>query len=235
MQIENPKISVLMSVYNGDKFINQTIDSILIQTEKDFEFIIINDGSTDNTEKIIKSYKDERIKYFFNNHKGLVNSLNKGLIVSNGRYIARIDADDISHPSRLKEQSDYLDKHKDTVICGTWAKKINENGEDIGIFNYPPEDHSAIKKYLIKHNPFIHSSVMFKKEVLKKTYNYIGFFKHVEDYELWTRILKLGIGHNIPKTLIYYRIHDNQITKRKSNIMKITGMLVRILAVFRYL
>ena len=126
--MKNPKVAVLMSVYNGEKYLREAINSILSQTFNDFEFLIINDGSTDGTADILKSYTDSRIK-IINNEKniGLTKSLNKGLKIAKGEYIARQDADDISMPERLKEEVAFLEIHKDYAVVGTFVKILNEN------------------------------------------------------------------------------------------------------------
>ncbi len=130
---ENPKVSVIMSVYNGDKYLREAIESILNQTFTDFEFIIVNDGSTDNSLEIIESYDDERIKTI-NNKKniGLTKSLNKALKFAKGKYIARQDADDVSLPNRFEKQVEYLDSHPEVALVGTSVYLIDENGKIIG-------------------------------------------------------------------------------------------------------
>ena len=128
--MKNPKVTVLMSVYNGEKYLQEAIDSILEQTFKDFEFLIINDGSTDKTGEILESYHDLRIK-IINNEKniGLTKSLNKGLKLARGEYIARQDADDISMPERLEKEVEFLETHQDYAVVGAFAKIINKNSE----------------------------------------------------------------------------------------------------------
>ncbi|HAS7841575.1 TPA: glycosyltransferase family 2 protein, partial [Vibrio cholerae] len=127
--MSSPKISVVMSVYNGEKYLGEAIDSILKQTFSDFEFIIINDGSTDKTLEIIKSYmkKDDRIVLVSRENKGLIVSLNEGLDLAKGQYIARMDADDISIKSRFEKQIEFLDSNPDIGVCGTWVEVFGEN------------------------------------------------------------------------------------------------------------
>lgn len=229
-----PKISVVMAVYNGEKYLREAIQSVLDQTYTDFEFIIINDGSTDNSEQIIKSFTDDRIKYFSKEHSGLINSLNLGLEKSRGEFIARFDADDISEPNRLAEQIKFFENNPQDVLVGSYATIINEAGIKTGELNYPPISWKKIKSYSLLHNPFIHSSVMFRKALISTIGNYNKKFKHIEDYEFWTRIIYKYPCANIPLPLIRYRLHNNQITKKKNMGMRLLGIWIRILALKKF-
>lgn len=226
------KISVLMPVYNGERYIKETIKSILNQSYKYFEFIIVDDGSTDDTLKIIQSFTDQRIYVISANHAGIVQALNIGLERCRGEYVIRIDADDLCMSERFSTLLNYMEANKQVIVCGSWAKKINTNGEVIEKMNYVPVESKEIKKYTLLHNPFIHPSVIFRKDVIYKAGMYKKF-KHNEDYELWTRILQVGEGHNIPEELIYYRIHENQLTRKSNLQMRFVGLGVRILAFVR--
>lgn len=201
------KISVIMSVYNTkEEWLRESIESILSQTFSDFEFIIINDGSSNNVEEIILSYKDERIKYIKQENQGLAKSLNYGLKIAQGEYIARMDSDDISLPDRFKKQIDFLDKNKDISVLGTW-------------FEFFP------KKYVLKHPEKIcylnlltcccigHPTVMFRRSDFEK-YNlrYDSEYK-CEDYELWSRAIRYLKFANIQEVLLKYRWHENNLSK----------------------
>lgn len=229
-----PKISVVMSVYNGERYLKEAIESILSQTFSDFEFVIINDGSDDNSENIIKTFDDKRIQYFPKEHSGLINSLNFGLEKARGEFIARFDSDDVSLPNRLEKQFNFLVQNPENVLVGTHAIKINESGENTGEFIYPPISWKEIKKYSLRHNPFIHPTVMFRKDVLEKVGNYRNF-KYAEDYELWTRLIYKYPCANLPEKLLKYRIHSEQVTKKSNFKMRISGLKVRCLALFRFL
>lgn len=226
-----PKISVVMPVYNGEKYIFQAIKSILDQTERDFELVIIDDGSTDPTERIISQFSDERIRYIKLGHKGIVHALNMGIQNSTGMYIARMDADDVSHARRLKLQSEYLDQNADIAVCGTWAEEIDEDGKEIGSMVFPPLSPSPTSMLL--HNPFIHPSVMIRRTMLENVGYYKEFFRHAEDYELWTRLLSKYKGANIPQKLLKYRTHGGQITATKRFKMRYIGLITRIIALYR--
>ena len=227
-----PKISVIMPVYNGEKYLKEAIQSVLDQTYKDFEFIIIDDGSTDDTEKVINSFSDERIRIYKLNHAGIVKALNKGLEVAQGEYIIRSDADDISLPERFQKLLDYMEENGRVGVCGSWAISMNGKGEEVGKMKYPPIENEEIKKYSLFHNPFIHPSVIFRKKTVDEVGGYRNF-KHNEDYELWTRVLKDHEGHNLSEVLLKYRIHPHQTTRKHGLKMKAVGLCVRVLAFVR--
>lgn len=223
-----------MPVYNGEKYLAQAVESILAQTESDFEFVIVDDGSTDTSVDILKKFKekDTRVKLFLREHRGLISSLNYGVSVATSLYIARMDSDDIALPARLEKQYEFM-QNNDVSLCGTWAEGINSSNGKIRDMHYPPEKHHDIKMYMIRHNPFIHSSVMFTKDIFDSAGGYKSFFKRVEDYELWTRMIKRGKVGNIQEALLQYRFHDSQVTKKHHTRMLAMGLLVRVLALLR--
>lgn len=207
-----PKISVVMPAYNADKYIAEAIDSILCQTYTDFEFIIINDGSTDNTEDIILSYKDERIVYLKNEkNMGIVYTLNRGLDIAKGEYIARMDSDDISLPTRFKEQIKYLEKHKNIAVLGT---AINIFGEEIDRYTFIFSHNPKIAKAELFFNPSLaHPTVMIRKTILDSfNLRYEEDYKDMEDFRLWWRISQYGNIVSLKTPLLNYRRHKSQIT-----------------------
>lgn len=228
------KISVVMPVYNGEKYLKQAIDSILDQTERDFEFIIIDDGSTDSSKEILKEYekRDSRIKLLLRPHRGLVVSLNEAVGSAQSVYVARMDSDDISLPKRLEKQLLFIE-NKDLSVCGTWAEGIDKGDHKINEMIYPPESPSVVRSFLLLHNAFIHPSVMFRKDVFTEVGGYKSFFHRVEDYELWTRMVKRHRGGNIPEILLRYRLHENQVTRKHHSKMIFMGIIVRVLALVR--
>ena len=223
-------ISVIMSAYNSEKYIEKAIESILDQSFADFEFIIVDDASKDNTLDIIESYQksDQRIKLLRNkNNLGLTKSLNKALNESQNNYIARMDADDISHPERLETQINYLKDNPEIDILGTSAYNINEQG-DILKGRTVPLSCSDIKNTILLANPVIHSSVIMKKSSLNSIDNYNETFKKVQDYELWFRSLANDlIIENLPDKLLYYRVNDEYFN-RKSLKYRMTEFKVRL-------
>ena len=220
-------ITVLMPVYNGEDYLKEAIESILNQTFKDFEFLIINDGSTDKTLEILQSYYDSRIKTI-NNEKniGLTKSLNKGLHLSRGQYIARMDADDISLPKRLKEQKNFMDKNPEIGIVGAWIKTI---GTQIGYVQKYPSDPEEIRMSLLFRGQLAHPSVMLRKSLVKK-YNlyYDSNFKYSQDDELWIRASRYFPITNIEKVLLLYRIHEKRVSEVYHNIQKKNAEIVKI-------
>ena len=202
-----------MSVYNGEKYLSEAIESILNQTFKDFEFLIINDGSTDSSREIILSYDDYRIKLIENdNNIGLTKSLNKGVDIACGKYIARMDADDISMPERLEKQVDFMENHEDIAVCGSCATIINGNDIEYSSF-INPETSSEIKVALFFFNPIAHPTAMIRKDVLNAIGNYDPYFEKTQDYNLWYRIyLEDYDFYNFQEKLLIYRNHKTNIT-----------------------
>ncbi|MBI6528379.1 glycosyltransferase family 2 protein [Proteus vulgaris] len=216
-----PKISVLMSVYNDSIHLNEAIDSILNQTFKDFEFIIINDGSTDLSLDILKEYeeKDSRVKVYTNaSNIGLAKSLNKGFLLASGDYIARMDADDYSYPTRLQKQFEFMENHKNIMVCGT-SMEIYEYDNKFMIL---PIKHNAIAAGLIFGTNFYHPTVMFRSDFIKKNkIMYPEDYKYAQDYGLWINLLKLNqenIFSNLEEALLKYRIHPDRNRKNYFSI-----------------
>ncbi len=220
-----PKISVLMPVYNPEEdYLREAIESIQNQTYSDFEFIIINDGSTNNTKQVILSYDDSRIKYFENEENlGLIKTLNRGLGLAAGQYIARMDADDISLPERFAKQVDYLDKNEDIDVLGTWFKKIPKNK----IVKMPTTDKDIKNLLLFVCCSMGHPTVMIRKSTLDKyDFKYNEEYKHAEDYGLWLSMADKAKFANLPEVLLNYRWHNTNISVTKSEEQsKITNKL----------
>jgi glycosyltransferase involved in cell wall biosynthesis len=208
-----PKVSVLMSVYNGEKFIDRAISSILNQTFDEFEFIIVDDGSTDNTPNILHRYArdDKRIHIITQRNKGLTISLNIGAKVARGKYIARQDADDESSPDRLTKQYKYMEQCKDVVLLGTNEYEISYGIKRVGKYI----DDQRIEKYIHLHNPFSHSSVMFRDDIFKIVGGYDESYKAAQDYECWLRMSQKGKVIMLPNILINRFTNKNSITRKK--------------------
>ena len=217
-------ITVLMAAYNDSKYIGSSIKSILNQTFRDFEFIIINDGSTDDTEKIVSSFKDSRIVYKKISHRGLAAALNYGLNISGFEWIARIDADDLNTKDRLKKQIDFLNANRDTDVLSGWSVYFNDKDEILFSLKTPVTD-KKIKEFLNLHNPINHSSVIFNKDKILSEGGYNEKFGTYEDFELWFRLRDKLHFRIIPETLVYTRFRDNSMTGR-GNKKKIYNMLV---------
>lgn len=207
-------ISVVMSVYNGERYLREAIESILDQSFPDFEFIIIDDGSTDGSGEIISSYNDRRIKWFRQGNKGLAPALNEGIKHGIGKYVARMDADDISLPNRLKTQYDFLESHTNSVVVGSHANIVDRSGRYL-YTSRMPTDWEMIRKRL-PLSPFIyHSSAMFRRESFNHCGGYYEKIKHhFEDAILWNKMAKLGELWNIDEPLINYRLVPSSISNR---------------------
>ncbi|MDQ8205632.1 glycosyltransferase [Pelagicoccus sp. SDUM812003] len=214
MPANKPAISIVMSVYNSEKYLAESIESILHQTFTDFEFIIIDDGSADRSRSIIESYlaKDKRITLISRENKGLPYSLNEGIALAEGRYIARMDADDISLPNRIEKQIAFMDSHKEIGVCGTLAYLFQDNPTKRQVLRHP-EDHDSLRVRLLFSVCFIHPTVIIRKKLLDELdYIYNVDFNNSQDYELWSRLADKTRFFNIQQPLIYYRVSPTSIT-----------------------
>lgn len=203
-----PKVSVVMPVYNGGKYLHEAIESILAQTFTDFEFIVIDDGSTDNSYDIAAAFSDGRIRLVRQeSNLGLVSALNLGLILARGEYVARMDADDISLPERLLIQVDFMDANPAVGVCGSWLQVFSSTDRTAW---YSPISHNEIYARLLFESALFHPTVFMRKSFLD-AHNilYKSDFRTAEDYELWSRCITLCRFANIGKVLLHYRSHDN--------------------------
>lgn len=212
-----PKVSILLPVYNTELYIKEAIQGVLAQTFTNYEFLIIDDGSTDTSQELIQSFNDKRIIFIkHEKNQGLIATLNEGVMRAKGVYVARIDADDIwTSIQKLEKQVMYLDNHPECVVVGTWANTINETGQITGTIRNPIHDNSIRQLLLIK-NYLIHPSTLFRKESCVKAGVFHSDEKYVEDYGLWLRMGMLGTFANIPEYLMSYRIHKKSITQSKN-------------------
>jgi glycosyltransferase involved in cell wall biosynthesis len=219
-----PLISVIMPVYNAEKHLPESITSILNQSVTNFEFLIFNDGSTDNSLKIIKSFNDTRIRVFHSEiNQGYLVHLNHGLEIASGNYIARMDADDISLTDRFKKQLTYFDQHPEVDICGSWVEVF---GTSPYIFKYPLF-HDDIKVSLLFALGLGHPVVMAKKSFFDNNH-YDQDYYPAEDYALWVSAIDSHIFANIPEVLLQYRLHENQISIVRNEVQSNdTNRLVR--------
>lgn len=202
--IRQPAVSVVMSVYNGERYLREAIESILSQSYKNFEFIIINDGSTDGSKKIIQSYKDARIQLINQQNRGLVPSLNTGIKTAKGRLIARQDADDISLPDRLQIQVSYLERNPNTVLVGSSMQVMDEASNIMHTHHVLLSD-PELRQELLVRSPFAHGSVVFRREDAIQAGLYHTTHWPAEDYDLWLRLSTYGSLSNINQPLYIYR------------------------------
>jgi len=210
-----PLVSVVMPVYNGKKHLKEAIQSILNQSFKDFEFIIINDGSTDGTEDIIKSFGDKRIVYIKNTaNRGLSTSFNIGIRLARGAYIARMDSDDISVHDRFEKQLEFMDNNPDIGIVGSSVRIINDQESDLGKAKKATK-HIEIKWASLFSTPLSHPTVMARSEVLKEN-QFDESMTNSDDYELWSRLLFQTETRfaNIAEPLLLYRVTSDSFTRK---------------------
>ncbi len=208
------KVSILMCVYNGESYLKEAIESLLGQTLNDFEFIIVNDGSTDKTSQILSEYaaQDARIVLVHNEKNlGLEKSLNRGLAVAKGEYLARQDVDDVSLPNRLELQTRFLDSHPEVGALGTAVEVINRQGSTIGE-DYLPIDHESLQALLLINNFLHHSTLMARRSLMQVLGGYNEDMRYVEDYDLWLRLSRLSRLATLPDILLRRRIDNSGIT-----------------------
>lgn len=210
-------ISVIMPVYNSEKFIAKAVGSIVKQTYEYWELIIVDDGSTDNTINQIERFKDPRIKTYKRDHKGIVESLNFGLSAAKGKFIARMDADDICSKRRLEKQFLFLSENKDTRLVGTNYTFINES-DKILAYKRLPENHEEIEFMMPVLTSVVHASILTYKDVYEKAGCYKSDCEFIEDYCLFLELLKNGVKfHNIQEYLYGFRMSENSVTSINSD------------------
>lgn len=212
--MKKPFISILLPVFNSESFLQECLDSITGQSFSDWELIAINDGSTDRSLQILQNYseKDQRIRVISRENRGLVKTLNEGISLAQGEWIARMDADDICLPDRLQQQIIRL-KETDSDLCGGQISRIGIKGKHSWHF---PDSCEGIYAWMLFRSAFAHPTVMFRKS-LAQAFGYSEDYSHSnQDYDLWTRMAAAGIKMtNCPETVLLYRIHDKQISTAK--------------------
>lgn len=213
-----PKVSVLMPVYNGERYLREAIDSILKQTLRDFEFIIVDDGSTDSSPDIIASYSDPRIRMLRNAvNCGLVASLNRAIEVATTPFLARMDSDDISLPDRLLEQLRFMQANSDVAASGTWAIEIDADGKQLALRTAPTGEEVAHEFW--RPSPLIHPTAIIRRSHLGEL-RYDPRALHAEDYDLWLRLANKHPLQNLPRALLLYRVHGSSITQTHLEIQR---------------
>ena len=205
-------ITVLMPAYNAEKYIAEAIRSVLEQTFPDFELLIINDGSTDNTLTVIRKFNDPRIRLIECEHRGVAPTLNHGLYEARGFYIARFDADDICYPERLRTQYDFMQANPDYILIGSEEDYIDVNSEYIFTSKYPAYSDAGIRRLDYSVCPFSHVSVMYKKDEVIKEGGYDDHAHTFEDHLLWLKLIKKGKVCNLRQPLVKYRFSPGSVT-----------------------
>jgi glycosyltransferase involved in cell wall biosynthesis len=212
----NPaSVSVVMSVYNGEAYLAEAIESILTQTFADFEFIIINDGSRDGTARMLAEYaeRDPRVRVVTQENSGRVPSLNRGIEMAAAPFIARMDADDVSLPNRLERQVSFLEAHPEIGLLGSAVEMVGPEGESLGIYA-PDCGDQELRQVMMKLNPFRHPAILMRKGIASGVGGYRKVMLDTDDYDLWLRMSERTQIANLPEVLVKYRIHPNQVSVR---------------------
>jgi hypothetical protein len=214
--MSSPVVSIIMGVFNGERFLAETLEGVLSQSFRDFEFIIVDDGSTDATGEILAKYakRDNRIRVLAEGKLGRSASLNLAIRSANGKYVANTDADDVSMPGRIAEQVVFMERNPDVGVLGSAHELISEAGTTIDVVRHPLKD-SQIRSVLLRYNPICHSSAMFRRNIALSTSGYRCVFEPSEDYDLWLRLSEYSKLANLDAVLVRYRLHANQLSVRK--------------------
>jgi glycosyl transferase family 2 len=230
----NPMVSVVMSVFNGERFLREAMDSILDQRFRDFEFIVVDDGSTDRSASILDSYskRDPRVTVCHKENSGLIESLNRGCLLAQGKYIARMDADDISVGDRLMWQVDFMEKHPHVAVLGGAVEWIDAEGKSLGTLRHPVED-GEIKSALLHDNVILHPTVIMQREAFVAAGGYRTAVVAAEDYDLWLRIAEHFQLANLEAIVLKYRIHPSQISVTKRRQQTLSALAVQVSASLR--
>lgn len=236
MKKNNPQISVIMPAYNAQKYISKAIESILNQTFKKFELIIINDFSTDKTLSIIKAFskKDSRIKIVNNDRRlDIATSLNKGISMASSNIIARMDADDISFPNRLEIQYKLINSSRNIAAVGSNIVIIDAKGREIATRRYPQHS-KELKNCLFRYSPFAHPVVMFKKDKFEEVGKYDPKYSPTEDLNLWFRLGNKYEFKSVPKLLLKYRVYEKSSSHKYLKNLEILVFKIRFGAIIKY-
>jgi glycosyltransferase involved in cell wall biosynthesis len=208
-----PRISVIMPVWNGERFLAAAMDSLLTQTFSEFELLVIDDGSTDRTAEILQGYTDPRIRVVRLDHVGIVLALNHGLSQAKAAWVARMDADDISEPRRLELQWQAVNRQPQAVLCHTSVTFFGENQIMVGR-SRQPRSRSFLALRLCYQCPIVHSTVLFKKDVALAAGGYLPEERHAEDFALWGRLLEQGEFIALPEKLVQFRCHNHSVSRQ---------------------
>jgi glycosyltransferase involved in cell wall biosynthesis len=210
-----PTVSVVMTAYNTEQYLALAVDSILAQTFEDFEFIVIDDGSTDRSAAILRDYaaRDERIRLTSRPNTGVVRAANEGISLARGKYLARMDSDDISMPYRFARQVSYLEANPEIVCVGGYFELIDECGRPLSLLR-PPTTHTEIEEQaLAGHGAICHPTATIRHDAMVKIGGYDEEFTFAEDLDLWLRLAEVGQLANLPETILQYRLHDRSVSE----------------------
>ncbi len=229
-----PVVSVVMSVFNGGKYLREAVESVLSQTFGDLELIVIDDGSTDASRAVLDSLAlgDARLKIYSQSNRGLVGSLNRGCGAARGKYIARMDADDVSLPGRLELQVGFLERNPEIALLGGAVEFIDGDGRAL-MTQTNPEDDAGIRKAFSRGSPFWHPTVIMRKEALESVNGYRAVVVDAEDLDLWLRLAESCRMANLKDVVLQYRLHPHQLTANKCRQMAMSSLAARAAAAER--
>jgi glycosyltransferase involved in cell wall biosynthesis len=203
-----------MSVYNGAPWVREAVESVLTQTASDLELIVVDDGSTDATPELLGAIRDARLRVERQSRAGLTRSLNSALRLASAPLVARMDADDVSLPERFARQLDFLERHPEVGLLGTGCHEISPSGEVLRTI-IPPADDSAIRRALIRRNPFVHSSVVMRRAALEVAGDYDEGLLVAQDYDLWIRMSRVTRLANLPDPLVLRRLTPGRVSSTR--------------------
>jgi glycosyltransferase involved in cell wall biosynthesis len=209
--VTSPAVSVLMGVWNGGPRVREAVLSVLGQTLRDLELIVVDDGSTDATPAILASIADPRLRVERRAHGGLTAALNVALGLARAPLLARLDADDVAMPERLERQRAFLEARPDVGLLGTAARETDASGRELGTIR-PPADDASIRLALIRRNPFVHSSVMMRRAAVEQVGGYDPAVPVAQDYDLWMRMSRVTRMANLPEALVVRRLEPGRVT-----------------------
>jgi len=234
-QSDAPRVSVVMAVRDGERYLRTAIDSVLTQTFRNLELIVIDDGSTDHSAAIVRGVEDPRIRLLSNDGKrGLASSLNRGVTEARGEFIARLDADDIAMPERLARQLAFMDANPHVALLGSWYVEISEDGEPL-VRRRLPTEHWDLRWHLCVTCPFIHSAVLWRRSmVAERVGGYDETISYGEDYDLWHRLAARLPVATLPAYLVQHRLHSGSMTSTHAARAR-AGVRMRIQSAARLL
>lgn len=233
--VPKPAVSVVMSVFNGERFLAEAIESILNQTFRGFEFIIVNDGSTDRTASILERYEksDSRVRVYAQENKGLIASLNLGCGLAQGKFLARMDADDVSMPDRLERQVRFLEHHDKVGLLGGAVEGIDDRGRWLFLVRPPLEDNTIRTALRFYSFPIFHSAVLMRKQTFDEAGGYRAQFLHAEDYDLCLRILEHAKVANLPDVVLRKRTHSEGVSVHNLRQQSLSALAAHALSSLR--
>jgi glycosyltransferase involved in cell wall biosynthesis len=214
---DGPAISVIMSVYNAGRYLREAVESVLAQTFTDFEFLIVDDGSTDGSPRLLQEYerRDPRIRLTVRGNKGLTRTLNEALAVARGEFIARMDCDDVALPERFEAQREFLLSHPDVVCAGSYWQLVDAAGRLLTTIRPPTEDAEMQRLLLRGHSPICHPAAMFRRDAAARVGGYDETFTTAQDVDLWLRLGEVGKLSNVPRVLLKFRLHQSSVSETK--------------------